>query len=112
MEERSINCYFCGKKAIHIVEGVAPRNVQIRCEHCKVYELKDEILLYHYSKELNSLCYTDENTGKKELPQDLKDKLSEYVRSKFDTETGKEVLIELSDFQDVTGKGTIHTRYR
>jgi len=62
---------------------------------------------------MNSLCYSDENTGeRKELSQELKDKLSEYVRSNFNTETGDPVLITMNEFQDVTGMSSVHTRYR
>lgn len=49
-QEKRINCYFYGKKAIHTVESVDPRNLRIRCEHYKVYE--HEILLFHHSKEM------------------------------------------------------------
>jgi len=109
MEERRINCYFCGKNVINIVEDVDPRNVRIKCEHCKVYELEHKVLLFHYSKELNSLCYSDRNTDEnKELSQELKDKLSEYVRRNFNTDTGYPVLITMKKFRAVTGKNSIH----
>ncbi len=106
MEERTINCYFCGKDAIHIMESVEPRNLRIKCEHCKVYELEHKVRLFHYDKNLNSLCYSA--GGKKELPQELKDKLSEYVRKKFNTETRDPVLITVNVFQSVTGKSSVH----
>ncbi len=106
MEERTINCYFCGEKAINIVESVDPRNLRIECEHCKVYELEFEVLLFHYDKNLNSLCYSA--GGRKELPQELKDKLSEYVRNNFNTETRDPVLITMNVFRSVTGKSSVH----
>ncbi len=109
MEEKTINCYFCGKKAIQIVESVNARNVRIRCEHCEVYELSDYVLQFHYDENLNCVCYSDEYTGEeKELPQDIKDKLSEYVRSNFNTDTGDPVLITMNKFRDITGKSSVH----
>lgn len=111
MKEKEINCYFCGNEAIQTEGGEydTSRNVKVECDLCKVYALTLEVLQKYYDENLSSLSYSDENTGeRKELPQELKDKLSEYVRNKFDPETGDPVLIRTIEFQAVTGKNSVH----
>ncbi len=109
MEEKTINCYFCGDEATQTEGYDNTRNVRIECERCKVYGLSDYILQFHYDENLSCVCYSDEYTGEvKELPQDIKDKLSEYVRSNFNTDTGDPVLITMNKFRDITGKSAVH----
>ncbi|NIM91771.1 MAG: hypothetical protein GTO17_12590 [Candidatus Aminicenantes bacterium] len=95
MEEKDVDCYFCGKGAKSLVKSES-QNVEVRCLGCPPYELTNITLKSYFEKE-----------NKKELLNEQHKKLLiEYLKKNFKPAQYEPVRITTQVIEQVTGLKT------
>ena len=83
LEKKWINCYFCKLPALKAKVKIDRKVIHLFCWNCGYYVLSPRIVRYHLNKETKELEYIEEKSGiRKNLPDELKFRLSEYVRER------------------------------
>jgi hypothetical protein len=111
-KDKDIKCYLCGEDAVQYFSPDTSGSKDIECEKCGMYTFTDRVFRFYVDKEIG-LYYLHKQTEEK-MPfcQDQKDKLSEFVKKRFDPEKHVPVKIYTKTIKAVTGKESVHIRYR
>lgn len=100
MEKGEIKCCLCGIEANQEEGYDTSRNVRVSCQRCGKYELTNMAIRF----------YLRRDNGEELLHKEDKEKLSEYVKKRYDSATGLAVLIDSRTIEAVTGKRSVNER--
>ena len=111
-KDKDIKCYLCGENAGQYFSPDTSNSRDIECENCGMYTFTDPMFRYYVDEEIG-LFFKDKQTEEK-MPfcEDQKNKLSEYVKKRYDPEKRVPVKIYTKIIKAETGKESVRVSYR